>query len=138
MTSLVLQLSMTSAIFVPLFRPNVSTRTLPYKHTLYPKELIVMNTDASLRTVGQKNSLNYVKDLLNYGCTVCILEDQAVIYSPYLQYMLKKLFSFVSLKVFVTRLYLFACIMWVYASVPVLTGVMVTFYVLLKFFDSFV
>lgn len=45
----------------------------------------------------------------------------------------KKLFSFVSLKVFVTRLYLFACIMWVYASVPVLTGVMVTFYVLLKF-----
>lgn len=50
----------------------------------------------------------------------------------------KKLFSFVSLKVFVTRLYLFACIMWVYASVPVLTGVMVTFYVLLKFFDSFV
>lgn len=69
---------------------------------------------------------------------MCILEDQAVIYSPYLQYMLKKLFSFVSLKVFVTRLYLFACIMWVYASVPVLTGVMVTFYVLLKFFDSFV
>lgn len=82
--------------------------------------------------------LGIVKDLLNYGCTVCILEDQAVIYSPYLQYMLKKLFSFVSLKVFVTRLYLFACIMWVYASVPVLTGVMVTFYVLLKFFDSFV
>lgn len=61
MTSLVLQLSMTSAIFVPLFRPNVSTCTLPYKHTLYPKELIVMNTDASLRTVGQKNSLNCLR-----------------------------------------------------------------------------
>lgn len=50
----------------------------------------------------------------------------------------KKFFSFVSLKVFVIRLYLFVCIMWVYVSVFVLMGVMVIFYVLLKFFDSFV
>lgn len=137
MTSLVLQLSMTSAIFVPLFRPNVSTCTLPYKHTLYPKELIVMNTDASLRTVGQKNSLNCQKFVKLWMYSVHFGGSSCDIFTLFTIYVIK-LFSFVSLKVFVTRLYLFACIMWVYASVPVLTGVMVTFYVLLKFFDSFV
>lgn len=46
-----------------------------------------MNTDASLRTVGYRKILWIVKDLLNYGRTVCILEYEAVIYSPYLQYI---------------------------------------------------